>query len=267
MSGTRKLEKFELELPAAAFQSGTRKLEKFAEPNALSIKTPIAEISPAMLAAARSSSPSLPPMPPGPVVESVVIASDPEPPRVSRTTSRDTGVEQLRTRLARKFTTLADEVTESFADFHIGAGAWVVELTAPDGMSTAGGKRVLQHLRLRPTRQGHAVLVGGVVNAVDKTAELRDYEHMVMIYRARFGQPLEIMAGEWEQFLRKAELVLRQQNGLQTSRVSAPRDLLALASKAAPITWWNRNMAMVALALVGFLASLMIWRVLVVILR
>ena len=53
MSGTRKLEKFDVER-AVAFQSGTRTLEKFEPPQrlSLSIPTPVAELSPAILAAA-----------------------------------------------------------------------------------------------------------------------------------------------------------------------------------------------------------------------
>jgi hypothetical protein len=321
MSGTRKLEKFDVGRPGTtAFESGTRKLEAFvvaepalaervvdepavAEPasgatagSALAIPTPVAEMSPAILAAARASLPSLPslpeppppPPPPPPDEASVMIASDTSAPaeegegegegegdeaapmrgaRASRALDREASVEKLRTRLARKFTTLADEVTSSFDDLRIGAGSWTVELTAPDGMSTAGGKRVLQHLRLRPTRQGFAVLVGGVVNAVEKTAELRDFAHMQTMYRARFGRDLEIAAAEWEQFLRMAEVVLRRA-GIQTSRVAAPKDLVTVSRERAPTAVASRRtLATAALGLVGFLAAIVAWRVLLVLLH
>jgi hypothetical protein len=133
-------------------------------------------------------------------------------------------------------------------------------------MSTSGGKQALQHLRLRPTRQGYAVLVGGVVNAVAKSAELRDYEHIRMIYRARFGCELEITSGEWEQFLRKAEVVLHNEQ-IATSRVSAPRDVLTVRRNAATAGWrrqaagWQRKAAGAALGLVVFLVTLVAWRV------
>lgn len=259
MSGTRKLEKFELDRLAsgAAFESGTRRLEKVGGANALALPTPVAEMSPAILAAARPSRHSMPP---------ADLDEDVPPPRAARTVDRDASVERLRTRMARKFTTLADQVTEGFEDFRIGAGAWTVELTAPDGMSTAGGKRVLQHLRLRPTRQGHVVLVGGVVNAVEKSAELRDFDHMQTIYQARFGQPLEITPAEWEQFLRKAEVVLHQET-IRTARAPAPRDLLMRSEDAAPATWTNRKLAMTVLGLVAFLAAAVVCRVLFVLLQ
>ena len=265
MSGTRKLEKFELDRPAA-FESGTRKLEVLDAPPRAGevIRTPLAAVSPAVLAVARHS--IIP-------EAAVIIAQDPEPAlqaepaalRSARNADREPGVEKLRTRLARKFTTLADQVTESFDDFRIGAGRWAVELTAPQGMSTGGGKQVLQHLRLRPTREGHAVLIGGVVNPVSRTAELRDHPHMDMIYRARFGRALEITAAEWEQFLRKAEVVLRQER-IGTARVAAPRDVRMLAQRGAvteDVAARRRMAAAIALGVSTAAAAIVIWRVVV----
>ncbi len=264
MSGTRKLEKFELPRPAA-FESGTRRLEKVEAPPlaGVAIRTPVAEVSPAVLAAARASI-----IPEAAVIVAAdsqpALHADPEAPTSARNADREPGVEKLRTRLARKFTTLADQVTESFDDFRIGAGRWAVELTAPEGMSTGGGKQVLQHLRLRPTREGHAVLVGGVVNPVTRSAELRDHPHMDMIYRARFGRALEITAGEWEQFLRKAEVVLRQEQ-ISTARVAAPRDVRMLAQRG-PVTdvaARRRTAAAIALGISTAAAAIVIWRVVV----
>jgi len=270
MSGTRKLEKFELER-LALHQSGTQKLEKFVTPAARPINTPVAEPSPLVLAAAR---PSLVPVDALEVlVEASLIVSAPEPSdserqlglsphsHGARAVDREPGVEKLRTRLARKFTSLADNVTEGFGDFAIGAGAWTVELTAPEGMSTSGGKQVLQYLRLRPKRQGHVVLVGGGVNPVTKTAELRDHEHMDLIYKARFGRTLEITAGEWEQFLRKAEVVLREEE-ITTTRVAAPREVRELSQRDASGTS-KRTLAALALGVVVFLAAMVMWRVMV----
>ena len=244
MAGTRKIGKFELGRQTA-FQSGTRRMEKLDVPAAAAvIVTPVAEMTPANLAAARRSI----------APESADAPATEEPSVVVQT------VEQMRTRLARRFTTLADEVTEDFVEFRIGAGAWAVELTAPEGMSTAGGKQALQYLRLRPRRQGHAVLVGGVVNAVTKTAELRDYVHIARLYRARFDRELEITSGEWEQFLRKAEVVLKGE-GISTSRVSAPHDARLLSHDGQEAMGWQRTAAAIALAVVVFLVTLLGWRV------
>jgi hypothetical protein len=114
-------------------------------------------------------------------------------------------------------------------------------------------------------RQGHAVLVGGVVNAVDKTAELREPAHMDIIYRARFGHPIEITAAEWEQFLRKAETVLRHEQ-IRTSRVAAPRDVAMIAQKtarAAAAAAKKKRVAAIALGMSTLAAAFVVWRVLV----
>lgn len=265
MSGTRKMERFDVDREAA-FESGTRRLETLAAPldqPIVSITTPVASPAPADLAAARSS--LLPELEVGAPAAANRAPEDPSPPRSSRNADREQGVEKLRTRLARKFTTLADQVTESFGEFQIGAGWWAVELTAPEGMSTGGGKQMLQHLRLRPMRQGHAVLVGGVVNSVAKTAELRDHAHMDMIYRARFGRALEITSAEWEQFLRKAEVVLRQER-IHTTRVAAPRDVRMLAqsgARAGDVAARKRLAAAIALGVSTAGAAVVVWRVVV----
>ena len=273
MSGTRKMEKFEVER-STSFKSGTRKMEKLAspiEPPIVSVTTPVAFPTPADLAATRPS--TLPEETVTPekadAPEETLADEDPSPPpspsRPPRGADREPDVEKLRTRLARKFTTLADRVTDGFDEFQIGAGWWVVELTAPEGMSTGGGKQMLQHLRLRPMRQGHSVIVGGVVNAVDKTAELREHAHVEMIHRARFGQALEITAAEWEQFLRKAETVLRQEQ-IRTSRVAAPRDIAIIAQKttrAHAAAARKKRLAAIALGVSTLAAAFVVWRVLV----
>lgn len=167
----------------------------------------------------------------------------------------------LRTRLARKFVSLADSVTESFRDFAIGAGAWAVELTAPQGMSTGGGKQALQHLRLRPRREGYSVLVGGAVNQVERRAELRDYEHITIMHEVRFRSALEISRQEWEQFLRKAEVVLNGA-GIQSLRTPPPRELLEQRRNMERVS----KSAVAALVIVLLLALVVLWRVAVVLL-
>lgn len=177
---------------------------------------------------------------------SVVVSEPPPPPDPAA----------LRTRLATKFVSLADDVTEAFAEFAIGAGAWAVELTAPSGMSTAGGKQALQHLRLRPRRPGYAAIVAGHVNQVEKRAELRDHEHVCMMHEVRFRKSLEITAHEWEQLLRKAEVVLGKA-GITCVRVGPTKDLLA---QRKGLTRVNK-LAAAALVVVLVLAALVVARI------
>lgn len=166
--------------------------------------------------------------------------------------------EALRTRLAQKFVSLADSVTEAFRDFAIGAGAYAVELTAPQGMSTGGGKQALQHLRLRPRREGYSVLVAGTVNQLERRAELRDYDHVTIMNDVRFRTTLDISLQEWEQFLRKAEVVLNGA-GIQSMRTPPPRELLEQRHRMQRVS----KRAIAALVVVLLLAAVVVWRVVV----
>jgi hypothetical protein len=214
--------------------AGTRKLERFdgadradaALPAAHSFKTPAQPIEVPALAKR-----SLPP-------------ADPN---------------ALKTRMARRFSTLADEVSECFVDFRVGAGAWTVELTAPEEMSTGGGKRALQRLRLRPTREGYPVLVGGFVNPVARTATLRDHAQMSALHTRRFGCDLQISGAEWEQVLRKAEVVLKLAH---IAAVREPPSLeLVLAARAGRRIGGQRALALLALAVLVPLASFVAFRI------
>jgi len=84
---------------------------------------------------------------------------------------------------------------------------------------------------------------------------------MDLIYKARFGRTLEITAGEWEQFLRKAEVVLREEE-ITTTRVAAPREVRELSQRDASGTS-KRTLAALALGVVVFLAAMVMWRVMV----
>lgn len=138
---------------------------------------------------------------------------------------REPDVEALPARTERKLATLAEEVVECFNDFHVGSGDYVVELFAPEGQTTNAGKQALQHLRLRPRRQGYAEVIAGSVNPIEKHAELRTFEHAFLVHEIRFKKPLEITAQEWEQLLRKAESFLQLAN-IESARVGPSPALL-----------------------------------------
>jgi len=166
----------------------------------------------------------------------------------------------LRTRLARKFVRLADSFTEAFRELAIGAGAaYSVELTTPQGMSTGGGKQALQHIRLLPRQQGKPVLLAGTVNQVDGRAELRDFDHISILHQVRFQSPLALTADQWEQFLRKAEVVLNAA-GIQSMRTPPPRDLLNQRRSLQRIS----KPALALLGVVLAFAAVVVWRVVTV---
>lgn len=200
--------------------------------------------------------PTRPPASGGEVRDEPSIEVRAETPRPPMASSPDEKVEALRTKLARKFTTLAESVNTAFVDFAIGSGAWRVELTAPSGPSTSGGRHALLHLVLRPRRPGFPVLVGGVVNPIDKRAELRDFHHIGLVHEVRFRSALQITVNEWEQFLRKAEVVLNAAD-IQSQRVPPTHDLIAQSKHRPPIS----KVAVGVLVVVAVLAVIVLARV------
>lgn len=130
----------------------------------------------------------------------------------------------LRTRLTRKFVSLAEMVNDAFRGMPLDEAAYTVELTSPQGMSTGGGKQALLHLRLHPRREGFAVILAGTVNPVAHRAELRDYEHIAAWHYVRFERPVPLSRQLWEEFLRRAESVLRDA-GIESVRVPRPVEL------------------------------------------
>lgn len=162
----------------------------------------------------------------------------------------------LRTRVARKLTTLAEQFNDCFSDFRIGVGAWRVELSAPEGMSTRGGRDAVQTLRLQPTAAGHPTLVIGTVRSLERVAELRVHSVMEANHRQRFDAPAPVTASEWAEILDKCELVLRLSN---VAAAYAP--LPASIVVASPLPRRGRRlgtvMGVVAIALV---AALWVWR-------
>ncbi|APR84420.1 Hypothetical protein A7982_09769 [Minicystis rosea] len=60
-----------------------------------------------------------------------------------------------------------------------------VELSAPDGPSTAGGKQALQHIKLVPADGTPAIVIGSA-NTIRQTAEIRTFDHIAALYAQRF---------------------------------------------------------------------------------
>jgi hypothetical protein len=92
---------------------------------------------------------------------------------------------QKYTMMAMKALSLAELFEGRFADGLDGPVRFRVELSAPDGPSTAGGKQALQHIKLIPEGGGPAVLIGSA-NTTGMVAEIRTYEHIAALYAQRF---------------------------------------------------------------------------------
>jgi hypothetical protein len=80
---------------------------------------------------------------------------------------------------------------------------YAVELAAPEGESTAGGKLALQHISLAPEGGGPTIVIGSA-NGAAKHAELRTHAHVAAQYGARFkGAAFPVQAAAHDELLGK----------------------------------------------------------------
>jgi hypothetical protein len=119
----------------------------------------------------------------------------------------------IRTQFAMKAIDLADlfKVVVGAQPLEASEGpSFAVELQAPDGPSTGGGAQSVQHIRL--VRDG-LTLVAGSIDPVEKTAELRSYDHIAMLYDQRYrGQPLPLSREGYDATLKRMRAFLGTQN-------------------------------------------------------
>ncbi len=173
---------------------------------------------------------------------------------------RDPELDALRTQVANQAASLAETVTEGFEEFHMGAGDWVVELSVPEGPSTGGGAQARQHVRLVPRRKGYSVVIAGSVDPVTSSAEIRTFDHVAMLHELRFGRPLEITGEEYDDFLRKADVVFNLAR-IAVTRSPPPAELVAeqRAKKKISMPF------LIAFVLVLVLAAFVVYRVMLVV--
>ena len=96
------------------------------------------------------------------------------------------------TQVAAKAVSLAELFEARFEQGLQGPVRFRVELSAPDGPSTAGGKQALQHIRLIPADGGAAIVVGSA-NTTRFTAEIRTFENIAELYGQRYrGAPIPV---------------------------------------------------------------------------
>jgi hypothetical protein len=87
--------------------------------------------------------------------------------------------------VAQKAVSLAELFVAHFAKGLDGPVRFRVEMSAPDGPSTAGGKQALQHVKLVPEAGGPAIVIGSV-NLTKFVAEIRTFAHVAALYAQRF---------------------------------------------------------------------------------
>lgn len=92
----------------------------------------------------------------------------------------------------KQFTAVAGRASEFAAHFNRtfaagfeGPAPYQIDLTAPVGPSTAGGKQALHHIRL-VARDGSPAIVIGSVSQLENGAEIRTFRHLAELHARRF---------------------------------------------------------------------------------
>lgn len=83
-----------------------------------------------------------------------------------------------------------------------------IELTAPSGPSTSGGKLARQSITLTPVSGMHPAIMLGHIDVTQKAASLRAYEVIARQYASRFRTPLDISAEELVPLLKDVDGML-----------------------------------------------------------
>jgi hypothetical protein len=108
-----------------------------------------------------------------------------------------------------------------------------VELSAPEGMSTAGGKQATQHVKLIPEGGGNTI-VAGSANQAEKWAELRTFEHLKVLHAQRFkGAEIPLNRVQYNELLEKVKHFFAQQGTCAVRIAEMPRDAGGAAASTA----------------------------------
>jgi len=99
-----------------------------------------------------------------------------------------------------------------------------VELSAPDGMSTAGGKQATQHVKLIP-EGGGTTIVAGSANQAEKWAELRTFEHLKLLHAQRFkGAEIPLNRVQYNELVDKLKSFFAQHGQCSVRMAEMPRE-------------------------------------------
>lgn len=116
-----------------------------------------------------------------------------------------------------------------------------VELAAPDGPSTAGGKLALQHIKLVAQSGGLTIVIGSA-NPVEKQVELRTYAYVAGQHAQRFkGAALPVDLEKYKELIKQLQFFFTDQ-GMTVVMVDLPKNMEAplsapAASSPSPLLW------------------------------
>jgi hypothetical protein len=127
--------------------------------------------------------------------------------------------EQKRTQFAMQALGFADVFNLKIGDQKVSGHR--VELSAPDGPSTGGGKQSVQHIKLIP-EGGGTVTVAGSADQMEKKAEIRSWDYLQALHSQRFkGKTLPIDRAHYAALVKRMQLFFADQ-GLAVVMLEAP---------------------------------------------
>ncbi|GEN06027.1 translation initiation factor IF-2 [Myxococcus fulvus] len=148
------------------------------------------------------------PQAPGGLAAGVVRLSPLEPAAGKVAAAAEEGP-ALRTMFANHSALLAEQLREALSKKMYGRGPHrVLRIDEPEGPSTAGGKLARQNISLVPRKGSGPSLVCGWVDVSKREAQLRNHDAVAKRYESHHGEPLELVAEEYERFLNDVEEVL-----------------------------------------------------------
>ena len=112
----------------------------------------------------------------------------------------------FRTQFAQRAITIAEAFAAQVGDVPVdGPIAYRCEMVVPDGLSTGGGARSVQHIRLVPIAGGSAIVIGSC-DQIEMTAVVRTWELLAEQYAQRFkGAKLPVDAVEYGKLLQRMD--------------------------------------------------------------
>lgn len=122
-----------------------------------------------------------------------------EPPKVKRTM------------MAQQALEVSDLLNMRFAGMLVGQEPKKrLQVNAPDGPSTDGGKRARQSITVQQPDGGNALMCGWL-DVAQKKAELRTYRVIAEHSEQRYHRPFDVTQGEYDNLMREAQSLLKLQ--------------------------------------------------------
>jgi hypothetical protein len=103
---------------------------------------------------------------------------------------------------------------------------------------------------------GGTTIVAGSANPVDKTAELRTFEHLKLLHAQRFkGAEIPLNRVQYNELVEKLKAFFAQQGGCAVRLAEVPRDLAAAPAHAPERAGGTSGTLVLVLILVAALAA------------